>query len=76
MLAERIKKWPEQWEQRGIQKGRIEGRMEGRVEGRIETMRETALNLINMNILTDAQIAQASGLTEAEVKALRTEARY
>ncbi len=41
----------------------------------METMRETALNLINMNILTDAQIAQASGLTEAEVKALRTEAR-
>lgn len=39
-------------------------------------MRETALNLINMNILTDAQIAQASGLTEAEVKALRTEARH
>ncbi|QSR36652.1 hypothetical protein CFI10_17015 [Marinobacterium iners] len=71
MLAERMKKWPEQWEQRGIQKGRVEGRM----EGRIETMRETALNLINMNILTDAQIAQASGLTEAEVKALRTEAR-
>ncbi|QSR36634.1 hypothetical protein CFI10_16920 [Marinobacterium iners] len=64
MLAERMKKWPEQWEQRGIQRGRI------------ETMRETALNLINMNILTDAQIAQASGLTEAEVKALRTEARH
>lgn len=29
MLAERMKKWPEQWEQRGIQKGRMEGRMEG-----------------------------------------------
>ena len=44
----------------------------------METMRETALNLINMNILTDAQIAQASGLTEVEVevKALRTEARH
>jgi hypothetical protein len=29
-----------------------------------------------MNILTDAQIAQASGLTEAEVKALRAEIKH
>jgi predicted transposase/invertase (TIGR01784 family) len=72
MLAERIKKWPEQWEERGIQKGRMEGRMEGRQEAK----RETARNLISMNILTDAQIAQASGLTEAEVKALRAEIKH
>ena len=43
----------------------------GRREGRMETMRETARNLIAMNVLSDAQIAQASGLTEAEVKAIR-----
>jgi hypothetical protein len=40
MLAERMKKWPEQWEQRGIQKGRMEGRM--------ETKRETALTLLEL----------------------------
>jgi predicted transposase/invertase (TIGR01784 family) len=72
MLAERIKKWPEQWEERGIQKGRMEGRMEGRQEAK----RETARNLISMNILTDAQIAQASGLSEAEVQALRSETTH
>jgi len=46
--------------------------MEGRMEGRMETMRETARKLIAMNILTDAQIAQASGLPEEEVKALHS----
>jgi flagellar biosynthesis/type III secretory pathway protein FliH len=84
MLAERIKKWPEQWEERGIQKGRQEGRQEGRMEGiqqgeRIgiqKAKRETARNLISMNILTDTQIAQASGLSEAEVQALRSETTH
>jgi predicted transposase/invertase (TIGR01784 family) len=75
MLAERIKKWPEQWEERGIQKGIQKGRQEGIQQGeRIgiqKAKREIARNLISMNILTDAQIAQASGLTEAEVQALR-----
>ena len=33
---------------------------------------EVARNLIAMNLLTDEQIATASGLTEAEVKALRS----
>jgi predicted transposase/invertase (TIGR01784 family) len=59
----------------GRREGRIEGLTEGRIEGltegRMEAMRETARNLIAMNVLSDAQIAQASGLTEAEVKAIR-----
>ena len=59
-----------------VQKERSQSRMEGRMEGRVEAKRETALNLINMNVLTDAQIAQASGLTEADVIALRTEAKH
>jgi hypothetical protein len=59
-----MKKWPEQWEQRGIQKGRM------------EAMRDTARNLIAMNVLTDVQIAQASGLTEAEVETLRAEIKH
>jgi predicted transposase YdaD len=44
MLAERMKKWPEQWEQRGI----LKGRMEGLVEGRVKTLRETALALLEL----------------------------
>ncbi|MYL23441.1 hypothetical protein GLV89_06520 [Halomonas alkaliantarctica] len=68
MLAERIKKWPEQWEERGMQKGMQKGIQEGR--------QEVARNLISMNLLDDAQIAAASSLTEAEVKALRAEVKY
>jgi predicted transposase/invertase (TIGR01784 family) len=44
-----------------------EAKREGRQEGR----EEVARNLIAMNLLTDAQIATAAGLTEAEVQALR-----
>ena len=33
MLAERVKKWPEQWKAEGRQEGRLEGRQEGRHEG-------------------------------------------
>jgi hypothetical protein len=62
-------------ERRGRREGRREGRQEGHIEGltegRMEAMRETARNLIAMNILSDAQIAQASGLTEVEGKAIR-----
>jgi predicted transposase/invertase (TIGR01784 family) len=51
--------------------GREAGRAEGREEG-IEAGREAvARNLIAMQLPTDAQIATASGLTEAQVKALR-----
>lgn len=55
---------------------RMQGRMEGEQIGFMKAKREAALNLINMNVLTDAQIAQASGLTETEVKELRTEAKH
>jgi predicted transposase/invertase (TIGR01784 family) len=44
-----------------------EAKREGRQEGR----EAVARNLIAMNLLTDEQIAAASGLTEAEVQALR-----
>ena len=44
-----------------------EAKREGREEGR----EEVARNLIAMNLLTDEQIAVASGLTEVEVRALR-----
>ena len=44
-----------------------EAKREGREEGR----EEVARNLIEMNLLTDEQIAVASGLTEVEVRALR-----
>jgi hypothetical protein len=45
---------------------------EAKREGRKEAREEFARNLIAMNLLTDEQIATASGLTEAGVKALRS----
>jgi hypothetical protein len=59
-----------------VKKERLQGEQIGVQRGRMETRRETARNLIAMNVLTDAQIAQASGLTEAEVEALRSEAKH
>ncbi len=72
MLAERIKKWPEQWEERGIQKGIQKGRMEGRQEAK----RETARNLITRTEMYDTMIAEISGLSEAEVQAIRAEIKH
>ncbi|GHU72928.1 hypothetical protein FACS189450_11690 [Spirochaetia bacterium] len=49
--------------------GRKEGREEGRVEGRVEGLRETARKLKAFGVPI-AQIAQGTGLTEAEVEKL------
>jgi predicted transposase/invertase (TIGR01784 family) len=49
-----------------------EAKREGRAEGR----EEVAQNLITMNLLTDEQIAVASGLTAAEVQALRDAVKH
>jgi predicted transposase/invertase (TIGR01784 family) len=55
----------------GLEEGRKEGHKEGREEGREQATRETARNLIQLGALSDAQIAQATGLTLAQVEALR-----
>jgi predicted transposase/invertase (TIGR01784 family) len=55
----------------GREEGRAEGREEGREEGQEAGREAVARNLIAMRLLSDAQIATASGLTEAQVQALR-----
>ena len=50
--------------------GRQEGRQEGRNEGIAEKAREDARNLLAMHALTHEQIAQAVGLSLAEVEQL------
>jgi len=45
-------------------------------DARREGREEVARNLISMNVLSDAQIAVASELTESEVKALRAEVKH
>lgn len=47
-----------------------------RLEGQHEAREETARNLIAMDLLSDAQIATASGLSEHEVKGLREEQKH
>ena len=49
---------------------RIEGRQEGRNEGIAEKAREDARNLLAMHALSHEQIAQAVGLSVAEVEQL------
>ena len=47
-----------------------EGRLEGRAEGRIESARRTATALLALGKLTLSQIAEATELSQGEVKRL------
>ena len=47
-----------------------EGRLEGRTEGRIESARRTATALLALGKLTLSQIAEATELSQEEVKRL------
>ena len=51
-------------------KERAEGKAEGKIEGKIEGKAEVAKNLIAMGQLSYELIAQATGLTSAEVAQL------
>ena len=64
MLAERIKKWPEQWEERGRQIGEKLG------------IEKTARNLLKLGVLNDEQIAEATGLAVDEIAKLRMEDKH
>lgn len=58
----------------GIEKGLAQGLNKGREEGREESRCEIALNLIALGSLDDEQIAAATQLGLAEVRALRQQA--
>ncbi|WP_192034398.1 Rpn family recombination-promoting nuclease/putative transposase [Halomonas sp. YLGW01] len=62
MLAENLENW--------AKKERMEGRQEGRQEGEQRRAEQTARNLIQLGVLTDEQIAEATGLALADVQAL------
>ncbi|NEV65305.1 hypothetical protein G3446_26335 [Thiorhodococcus minor] len=61
----------EKGERIGIEKGERIGIEKGREEGRLETAQETARNLIALGTMTESQIAQVTGLSVAQVEALR-----
>ncbi|MCG5517405.1 MULTISPECIES: Rpn family recombination-promoting nuclease/putative transposase [unclassified Ectothiorhodospira] len=54
-----------------LSEARREGEQKGRQEGRHENARETAINLLKLGALTEEQIAQTTGLSLDEVKALQ-----
>lgn len=56
--------------------GMLAGRQEGRQEGEHMKAEQIARNLIAMGLLTDAQIATASGLSDDEVKVFRKEQKH
>lgn len=45
-------------------------------EGQLEAKKETARNLIKLGVLSDEQIAEATGLTVADVRALHAEDKH
>ncbi|MBK1674994.1 hypothetical protein CKO35_17285 [Ectothiorhodospira shaposhnikovii] len=53
-----------------LNEARREGRQEGEEIGLQKGQRLTAINLLKLGVLTDEQIAQSTGLSLAEVKAL------
>ena len=59
----------------GISEGRAQGISEGRAqgisEGVADNRKETALRMIQKGVLSDAEIAEYTGMTETEVKQLR-----
>ncbi|NEX23850.1 hypothetical protein G3480_26970 [Thiorhodococcus mannitoliphagus] len=68
MLAENL----ENWAKREREEGRLEGQQIGIQKGRLEAAQNTARHLIKLGVLTDGQVAQATGRTVAQVEALRS----
>ena len=60
----------EKFGEKKLEEGRLEGRAEGRAEGRIEAARRTATALLSLGKLTLSQIAEATELSQEEVKRL------
>lgn len=61
-----IKEW--------IREGRAEGRLEGITQGAHDARVETARNFLALGVVTQEQIAQATGLPLAEVQSLANSA--
>ena len=69
-MCELMEKFGEKKLEEGRLEGRAEGRLEGRAEGRIESARRTATALLALGKLTLSQIAEATELSQEEVKRL------
>lgn len=70
---EELEMYEKYWDAISIEKTLVgDAWKEGLEEGRQQAIREMAINLLNMNTLTDDQIATATGLSLAVIDSLRT----
>ncbi|MEA3644359.1 MAG: hypothetical protein VBE63_31210, partial [Lamprobacter sp.] len=72
-LAENLETWAQRERQEGRQEGERIGIQKGERIGIQKTAQATARNLIALGMLTDRQIAQVTGLSVAQVEALRAD---
>lgn len=68
MLAENLENWAQQERQAGRQEGRQEGEQLG--------IQKTARNLLKLGVLSNEQIAEATGLAVDEIAKLRIEDKH
>jgi predicted transposase/invertase (TIGR01784 family) len=54
----------------GIIEGEIKGEIKGKIKGEIKGKRETAKNLLSLDVLSKEQIAQVTGLSLKEIEGL------
>ena len=68
---EKIQKIKEEAEEKGLKKGLKEGEEKGLKKGEQKAREESARNLWSIGVLTEEQIAQATGLSLEKVKSLK-----
>jgi predicted transposase/invertase (TIGR01784 family) len=75
MLAENLENLVKKERLEGLQEGRQEGRREAELRALAEK-RETVRNLLSFGVLSDEQIAEATGIALAEIAKLRIEDKH
>lgn len=76
MLAENLENLVKKERLESRQEGLQEGRQEGRQEGEKQGIEKTARNLLKLGVLSDEQIAEATGLAVDEIARLRIEDKH
>ena len=70
MLEENLRLWRDKAVAEGEAKGRAEGRAEGEARGEAKGRIATVLNMLKKGLLPPEDIAEYSGMSVAEVRAL------
>ena len=73
MLTENLQNWAQQERQEGEKLGLVKGEKLGLVKGEKLGIEKTARNLLKLGVLSDEQIAEATGWALEDVAKLRAE---